>query len=76
MSDQNFNENVMMEQEKMEENERLKRRTIERMLAGAKEEQKRFDEKQKLFKELKRQLEVFGIKFTFLYLFSFFWKWN
>ena len=76
MSDQNCNENVMMEQEKMEENERLKRRTIERMLAGAKEEQKRFDEKQKLFKELKRQLEVFGIKFTFLYLFSFFWKWN
>lgn len=72
MSDQNCNENVMMEQEKMEENERLKRRTIERMLAGAKEEQKRFDEKQKLFKELKRQLEVFGIKFTFLYLFSFF----
>ena len=66
MSDQNCNENVMMEQEKMEENERLKRRTIERMFAGAKEEQKRFDEKQKLFKELKRQLEVFGIKFTFL----------
>lgn len=54
--DRNENE---MEREKIEETERVKKRTIERMLAGAKEEEKQFRELQNLRKDLKFQLEVF-----------------
>ena len=58
MSEKDSNENATMEQEKLEEKERIGKRTIERMLAGAKEEQKRYDELQKLRKELRLQLQV------------------
>ena len=58
MSEKDSNENATMEQEKLEEKERIGKRTIERMLAGAKEEQKRYDELQKARKELRRQLQV------------------
>ena len=65
MSDFNCNNGAMVDKEKMKEKERLKKRTLERMMAGAREEQKKYDEKQKFLKELRQQLKVF-FDFTLL----------
>ena len=50
----------------MSDKESIGKKTIARMFAGAKEEQKRFDELQKLRKDLKCHLEVLFIIFIYL----------
>lgn len=61
MAENDRNENVV-ENEK----ERLKRETIARMFAGAKAEQARYDELEKLRKELRQQLQVSVFKSNLL----------
>ena len=58
MSKNEINENELFAKRTEEEKENLKKKTIERMMAGAKEEQKRFDELQQLRKNLKHHLQV------------------
>ena len=58
MAEKDYNENAQLENEK----ERLKRATIARMFAGARQEQTRFDELEKLRKELKHHLQVSALK--------------
>ena len=58
MNKNDYNKNAVLKPEKIDENERLKRRTVQRMFDGAREEQRRFNELQKLKKELKNQLQV------------------
>ena len=58
MNEKELNENVLPVNERREENEKLKKLTIQRMVEGARVEQKKFDELQKLKKQLKNHLEV------------------
>ena len=61
MTENDANKKALLEKEMNEEKERLKRETLAKMFAGAKVEQARFDELQKLRKELKHQLLVKSI---------------
>ena len=58
MSEKEINENDMQEKEKAEQVEKIRKRTIDRMFAGARQEQKSYDELKKLRKDLKFHLEV------------------
>ena len=61
MADNDYNKNALQKKTK----ERLKKDTVARMFAGARQEQARFDELQKLKKELKNHLQVTILKFHF-----------
>ena len=78
MNESDYNENDMQERENAEEKERLKQKTIARMFEGARREQARFDELQKLKKDLKSHLKVLLLITisTIQYLFSISSIWN
>ena len=68
MSEKEINENDMQEKEKAEQVEKIRKRTIDRMFAGARQEQKSYDELKKLRKDLKFHLEVLWQKILYIYL--------